>query len=143
MNNLENKYKIILLQTMIDFIKLCEEYNLKYVAAFGTVLGAIRHKGLIPWDDDIDVYMPRKDYEELLKLKDTLQNTTYQIFDITDDNYYLPYAKFCNKNTSLWEVKELPCIIGTFIDIFPVDEINIKSNNVFEIYKSYKNKWNK
>ena len=54
-------------EILVKFIEICEKYNLKYFAAFGTLLGAIRHRGFIPWDDDIDVGMLRKDYEKFLK----------------------------------------------------------------------------
>lgn len=57
-----------LLIILIDFSKYCEEHNLKYSLAGGTVLGAIRHKGFIPWDDDIDVFMPRPDYDRFHRL---------------------------------------------------------------------------
>lgn len=116
-----NIYKKILLQTMQDFIKLCEDNNIKYIAAYGTVLGAVRHKGLIPWDDDIDVYMKREDYNKFLSLRDKLSNSIYEIINHDNENYYLPFAKFCNKHTTIWEMEELPFVMGIFIDIFPLD----------------------
>ena len=63
------KYKEILCKTMKSFINICKEHNLQYYACAGTCLGAIRHKGMIPWDDDIDVLMPRSDYDKFLALK--------------------------------------------------------------------------
>ena len=120
----KKKYKEILLNTMKRFIKLCEEHNINYFGSGGTVLGAVRHQGLIPWDDDIDVYMLRNDYEKFLSLKNQIKGSGFEICTIDDKNYYLPYAKFCNANTTIWERKDLPYIMGVFIDIFPLDECN-------------------
>ena len=53
---------------LIAFDRMCKEYNLKYSVCYGTLLGAIRHKGFIPWDDDIDVFMMRDDYNKMLKI---------------------------------------------------------------------------
>ena len=62
MNELQNK----ILEILKVFIKVCDKHNLKYYLKGGSVLGAIRHKGFIPWDDDIDVGMPRKDYDKFV-----------------------------------------------------------------------------
>ena len=56
------------LDLLKKFIELCEKYQLTYWVGFGTLLGAVRHHGFIPWDDDMDVWMPRADYERLLQL---------------------------------------------------------------------------
>ena len=60
-----NPLKIALVAVLDKFIQVCEANNLRYYMAYGSALGAIRHKGIIPWDDDIDVQMPREDYEKI------------------------------------------------------------------------------
>ncbi len=119
--------KIILLKTMKIFISLCNEYNLRYYAGYGTCLGAIRHKGMIPWDDDIDVIMPRVDYEKLLLLKKVIKEKDCEIKDYNDEKYYLSYAKFMDAHSTILESPEHTCPLGVFIDVFPLDEVgNVK-----------------
>ncbi len=62
-----NRIKDVEKQILCKYIEICEKYHLRYFVAFGTLLGTVRHKGFIPWDDDIDVGMPREDYEKFLK----------------------------------------------------------------------------
>lgn len=112
----------VLLDTFKAFAKICKENDIKYFAASGTLLGAIRHKGFIPWDDDIDVFLLRKDYEKLLSLKEKLKNTDYRVADFHDDGYPYPFAKFYDSTKTFWEYKQFPFIMGPFIDLFPLDE---------------------
>ncbi|MCR5569316.1 MAG: LicD family protein [Paludibacteraceae bacterium] len=135
----KDRYIDILLRTLKTFDAFCSRYNLKYVAAFGTVLGAIRHKGLIPWDDDIDVYMLRPDYERFLTLRKEAQNENCKIQDISDEGYYLPYAKFSDANTSIWEIKEFECMIGVFIDVFPLDFVSEDVAYCQQLQENYRN----
>lgn len=116
-----SKYNAILFDTMKAFIKVCEDNDLRYFVSGGTAIGAVRHRGLIPWDDDIDVYMPREDYEKLMFLKEQFPNKDYEILNLEDEGYYVPYAKFCDKHTSIWEESKFRFMLGVFIDIFPLD----------------------
>lgn len=124
-NNMESKlqqYKQVLFRTMKTFHNFCVEHDINYYGCSGTAIGAVRHQGCIPWDDDIDVLIPRKDYEKLLSLKDQFPALGYEIVNHTDNGYPLPFAKFCDANTTLWERKEYPFIEGVYIDLFPLDE---------------------
>ena len=114
-----DKFKQHLLHTFKAFISFCEEHNLRYYAAYGTLLGAVRHKGFIPWDDDIDVFMPRDDYERFLSLRNEV-NKDFEIIDLQIKYYGFDFAKFSNKQTIIIEQPgELP--LGVYIDVFPLD----------------------
>lgn len=115
------KFKETLIETFQSFHDFCSQHGLTYYACAGTAIGTMRHKGLIPWDDDIDVCMKREDYDKFLSLKSSLQDTNYEILDMEDENYYGTFAKYGNKNTSIWEFKNHPIMFGVYIDIFPLD----------------------
>lgn len=117
----KDKLRKILLETFKTFDSFCSENKIQYIGAYGTVLGAVRHKGIIPWDDDIDVYMTRENYDRFLQLKEKANKTKYKIVDIHDEGYYTPFAKFYDSETTLWELESIPFVIGIFIDIFPLD----------------------
>lgn len=118
------QFKEKLLKTFKAFDFFCKKNNIRYYAAYGTMLGAIRHHGFIPWDDDIDVYMLRKDYDKFCTLKNKV-GPHYNIFDINNKNYWLlSLAKFVDIDTTLWEFEDRPLILGVYIDVFPLDEIN-------------------
>ena len=74
-----NKLHELQLEMLQDLQTICEKYNLQYFAVFGTALGAVRHKGFIPWDDDIDVGMLRKDYEVFIQVVEKEIGDKYQI----------------------------------------------------------------
>ena len=123
---MEAKEKETLINTLKAFTSFCDKHNLTYYAVAGTCLGAIRHKGIIPWDDDIDVAMPRKDYDKLLALRGELKGTGHELVNLGDrskdsGDYILPYAKFCDANTTIWEQKNNQVIFGVFVDVFPFD----------------------
>lgn len=117
----EKIVKKYLLQTMETFHSFCEENNLSYFIVGGTFLGAVRHKGLIPWDDDIDVLMPREDYNRLLSISEKI-NLPYQIKDIEkDDKYIYPYAKFASNDLIVEEAFYKNYQMGIWVDVFPLD----------------------
>lgn len=117
------KNKEVLLQTLKAFNVFCEKHNIQYFAAYGTLIGAIRHKGFIPWDDDIDVYMTRKEYDRFLSYRSELCDADYRICDHQDEGCPTSFARFYYANMSFWEYKQFPFIIGTFIDVIPLEEV--------------------
>ena len=118
-----NRYREVLLQTMKAFISFCKEHQITYYACGGTAIGAVRHRGMIPWDDDIDVYMDRANYNRFISLWTSLQSKypDYEVVCLGDDGYYLPLTKFADKRTTVWETPEYPFIFGVYVDIFPLD----------------------
>lgn len=118
----QEDYKRRLCGTFRHFIEICEKHGLQYYACAGTCLGAVRHKGMIPWDDDVDVCMPRRDFEKLMALGDTLR-PDFEIVDYHTPYYCEPFAKFCDAGTTVVETPEFPAIFGVYVDIFPMDEV--------------------
>lgn len=125
-NDAMNKvlFKDILLEVFEEFIRICEENSLQYFCLGGTLLGAIRHQGIIPWDDDIDVGMPRADYEKFLAIFNSKRNAHFSlIYPTAENNFYLPFAKVYANYTKLQELNT-ECMIGVFVDVFPLDGIS-------------------
>lgn len=119
----------------------CNKNNLRYYALGGTMLGAIRHHGFIPWDDDIDIGMPREDYNRLIKLIGNRKIGNYYLEtpESKFDEYRYPYAKLYNTNTTLVENTWPRIRRGIFIDVFPIDgygdTISECYNRWYDIYK--------
>lgn len=102
--------------------KFCRSNNIKYTLAAGTLIGAVRHNGYIPWDDDIDIYMLREDYERFLAVF-TVEN--YRVYTYKNDSdYNFPFAKVADERTILNEYKsDVKRNLGINIDVFPVDNM--------------------
>ncbi len=108
----------------LEFERVCKEHNLRYYAIGGTLLGAVRHKGFIPWDDDIDICMPRKDYDILCnQLYSEFKSPYFLQTPKTSPGYYISFAKFRNSNTTSISLpfKNAMFNQGVAIDIFPLD----------------------
>ncbi len=116
--------------------RICDENNIKYFIIAGTLLGAIRHGGFIPWDDDMDIGMLREDYEKFIKIAKTdLGEDFFLQTTETDENYGLPFAKILLKGTVLVEATAgSNAKKGIFVDVFPFDvspeaEVNAEAHN--------------
>lgn len=108
-----------LLELLLVFAKLCDKYGLKYYLAGGTLLGAVRHHGFIPWDDDIDVMMPFEDYLKFLKLAEKLPEGMVIQSAENDPFYPFLFAKMCDTESPIKTQNEHGPW-GTYIDIFPL-----------------------
>ena len=111
--------KAIQLDMLKDIHSFCVSSNIRYSLAFGSLLGAVRHRGYIPWDDDIDIMMSRDNYNRFVR---SYGNSTYKIADMSvNPDYGLPFAKVEDSRTIMEEYVEGVASYGIYIDIFPVD----------------------
>lgn len=118
-----------------DVHRFCEANGIRYFLSSGTLIGAVRHGGYIPWDDDIDIYMPRQDYELFL---DTYQGgSNYRVLNPRrEKDYYYTFAKVVDQRTLMVERETKGFEIGVYMDIFPVDYVtdNLKERErVFKL----------
>lgn len=107
-----------------DFIKICDTHRLKYYMLGGSMLGAIRHKGFIPWDDDMDFGMPRKDYEKFIKIAPNLLNKRLKLINYkTDPEYHYYITRIQDTQTKVIETRfeHEGKYTHASIDIFPLD----------------------
>ncbi len=116
--------KRIQLDILESVHKFCMEENIKYFLMYGTLIGAIRHKGYIPWDDDIDICMPRPDYNKFMKEFNMDNNYLKFVSNEIDSNYLYTFGKVIDTRTSLIEYTTLKYPMGVNIDVFPIDGID-------------------
>ncbi len=102
---------------------ICDKNGITYYLSSGTLLGAVRHGGFIPWDDDIDLYMYREDYERFSEVMKTAKNSPYKLlYYKTDKNYSLPLPKVIDTRTVLRQLHQRETsVLGVYIDIFILD----------------------
>ena len=104
-----------------DFHKVCVENNIRYYIVDGTALGARRHKGFIPWDDDLDIGVPREDFERLSKLEDVLPDYLEMRWYRNTERSPFQFIKLVDNRTTLIETLYADYVEGLYIDIFPLD----------------------
>lgn len=98
--NYLNKLHLTLVEILDYVCKICDENNLQYFIAYGTALGAYRHQGFIPWDDDIDIALPRNDYEKLINILKKDNSGKYSCQNETNEkNYFLIFSKIRKNGT--------------------------------------------
>lgn len=115
--------KKVELGILLDVAEFCEENGITYYLCGGTLIGAVRHQGFIPWDDDIDIEMPREDYMKFVHTYGKRGN--YRVLSIYNDpSYYQSSAKVVDDSTILIENIDITEKIGVYIDIFPLDNLN-------------------
>ena len=121
------------LDLLNEFARVCEKHGLKWWASGGTLLGAARHKGFIPWDDDVDICMMRSDYERLREIAESEFKHPYHLStEQVDLERFLYFSKLSNEDTSMFEPQAIKTMNmgriptysnGIYIDIFPLDNI--------------------
>lgn len=128
----------ISLDLLLEFDEVCKKHNLRYYLGFGTLLGAVRHHGFIPWDDDADVFMLREDYEKFLLLADEFKHPYFFETPYTDPGYFYSSARIRNSNTTaiVDTFKYQGFNHGIWLTIFPID--NWVMNNGEENYENIK-----
>lgn len=120
----------------IDYLEI---HGLSWFVSGGTAIGAVRHHDFIPWDDDIDIYMPRQDYNKLLSLKEDVKaKTSLELIDIEDAGYTQWFAKFVDKNSTTVENLRVPYVYGVWVDIFPLDYSNNTPEKNKDVSAKYK-----
>ncbi len=130
----EKEIKEYLFKILQVFDGYCREKKIMYSLAYGTLIGAIRHRDFIPWDDDIDVYMTRPNYEIFLKEYDGKRNHRYQLITLENGLSDYPYAKLVDKYTTVKE-KYNNADQHLWIDIFPVDGVPLDYDKCFRNFK--------
>ena len=119
-NELRN-IQMDILQTVHDY---CQSHGMTYFLSSGTLLGAVRHGGYIPWDDDIDIYMPRESYDRFVAAFPHDDTGHYALYDkSTIAHYYYTFAKVVDTRTLMVEDETAGFEIGVYIDVFPVDYV--------------------
>lgn len=121
MNGNLSEHQSALLQVLNEFDDFCSKNQIRYYAWCGTLIGAIRHGGFIPWDDDIDVAMKREDYDRFISLRHSVKEG-YKIACYHDGDSPYPFAKFFTTRGTIWEYPQFSFITGPWIDVFPLDK---------------------
>ncbi|WEV42235.1 LicD family protein [Bifidobacterium sp. ESL0682] len=120
-----SEIKAAILDILKSVIQICDDQRLTYYLAYGSLIGALRHQGFIPWDDDLDIWMPRPDYDKLLQYFDDSQHDTGSLVALhTTEQRLLPFLLTRISDTRYKEIGEYGDLVpemGTFIDIYPLD----------------------
>lgn len=126
-----DEQKRLILDILIDFDKVCRDNNIPYSLAYGTLLGSVRHKGFIPWDDDIDVIVTRDNYNKLMDILNTKLQKNHKFICVENTKgFSAPLGKIIDNTTVLKQEGQNSDRIdlGVYIDIFVYDWIPVDQN---------------
>lgn len=129
--------KCLQVDLLKHFDAFCQAHGIRYFLCNGTLLGAVKYKGYIPWDDDIDVCLPREDYDRLIR-EYTDPTESYELLSFeTNPAFLFPFAKFANKKTKLIEANAKDSIYGVNLDVFPLDSFGQDAGQIQETFNRF------
>lgn len=135
----EKEYKKELIKILKYIDDICIKNNITYSLIGGSLLGAIRHKGIIPWDDDIDIGLLKKDYDKLIEILKKENKDYYLICHETDKNCYFPHTKLVSLRTTLTERNyQKIAKMGVFVDIFIYSYLPDNPKKAYSFYRKIK-----
>lgn len=130
------KYNAKLIGILKKIMEICEENDIRWFVGYGGCIGAIRHKGCIPWDDDLDVCMPRPDYDRFIEICKKTDLGNYELASINETSGYFEYfVRFFDKNSTILFAQWHTHVSGIYIDIFPLD--GAADGNIYRNYKHF------
>lgn len=132
------KQKLLMLEILLDFDKVCRNNGIRYSLAYGTLLGAVRHQGFIPWDDDIDVIVFRADYEKLIQILNSQMQGNHSFICVENNpGFSAPLGKIIDNTTILEQSGHFSDRInlGVYIDVFPYDMVPEKKSDRKKVLK--------
>lgn len=137
------KHSRILLDTFKSLIEYLEQNNYNWFVAYGTLLGTVRHKGMIPWDDDIDIFMPREDFDRFISEREIIRKESkYAVIAPGDENYYLSFAKYYDTHTTIWEMNHYHVTFGVYVDVFCLDYFCGSKQDFLKLIHKHQKLWN-
>ena len=123
------QHRAVLLELLVEFDRVCKKHNIPYMVFCGTALGAVRHKGFIPWDDDLDVTMLRPDYQRFMEVAPSELTEKFYLQAEFSEHWNMHFSKLRKNNTTFLEKfhpKDKKMHQGIYIDIFPCDNASDK-----------------
>jgi len=129
----------VMLEILEHIDQFCKANDITYFLGFGTLLGAVRHKGFIPWDDDVDVIMDRKNYDKFVSLHQQGDESRYKVFTYKE-GCPIAFAKICDEKTLKEEKTSTKCVKGIDVDVFPFDHApddDAERNKIFKKVSRY------